>query len=156
VLCVLLVVIGVWGWNAATEPFPAKTEPPLCVSTQVAAGEQVFPQQVTVSVYNASDRNGLAGRTLDLLVDDGFHAGVSGNAPRSARVAHAEIWTTSPASPDVQLVATKLGGAADVVRRDGMGVGVTVVVGDDFEDLATGKKSVVAEEDADICGPPVS
>jgi LytR cell envelope-related transcriptional attenuator len=155
-LCGVLVLVGLWAWNAATEPFPGKTDPPLCVSTQVAAGEQVFPQQVTVSVYNASDRNGLAGRTIDLLVDDGFHEGVTGNAPRGTRVPLAEIWTTTPESPDVRLVATRLGKSAEVVRREGMGVGVTVVVGDDFEDLAKGKKSVVAEDDADICSPPVS
>ena len=39
VLCGMLVIVGLWGWNAATEPFPAKTEPPICVSTEVAAGE---------------------------------------------------------------------------------------------------------------------
>jgi hypothetical protein len=156
VMCVLLVIVGVWGWNAATEPFPGKTDPPICVATSIDAGEQVFPQQVTVSVYNASDRNGLAGRTIDLLVDDGFHAGGTGNAPRNVRVAYAEIWTPTPAGPDVRLVASRLGKATDVVRREGVGAGVTVVVGDDFEMLARGKKSVVAEEDAEICSPPVS
>jgi hypothetical protein len=156
VMCVLLVVVGLWGWNAATEPFPGKTEPPLCVTTSVDAGEKVFPQQVTVSVYNASDRNGLAGRTLDLFSDDGFNRGVSGNAPRTVRVAKAQIWTPDPASPDVQLVAAKLGRGVEVVRREGIGVGVTVVVGDDFEKLSRGKKSVVAEDESDICSPPVS
>ena len=156
VLCGLLVLVGLWGWNAATHPFPGKTEPPLCVSTRVAAGEQVFPQQVTVSVYNASDRNGLAGRTIDLFADGGFHEGVTGNAPRGTRVAHAQIWTETPENPDVQLVASMLGKGTEVVRRGGLGVGVTVVVGDDFEELAQGEKSVVAQGDADICSPPVS
>ena len=54
------------------------------------------------------------------------------------------------------LVASRLGRSVEVVRRDGLGVGVTVVVGDEFEDLVAGKKAVVAEDDADICSPPVS
>jgi LytR cell envelope-related transcriptional attenuator len=156
VLCVLLVIVGVWGFNTATEPFPGKTDPPICVATSIDAGERVFPQQVTVSVYNASDRNGLAGRTIDLFTEDGFNQGVTGNAPRNARVRYAQIWTSTPEGPDVRLVATRLGRETEVVRREGAGVGVTVVVGDDFEELARGKKAVVAEDDAEICSPPVS
>jgi hypothetical protein len=129
-LSVLLVIVGIWGWNAATEPFPAKTEPPKCVSTTIEAGEKVFPQQVTVSVLNASDRNGLAGRTMGQLADQGFNEGDTGNAPGNARV--------------------------EAAARDTQGVGVTVVVGDDFSDVLPGKKAVVAGEDAEICSPPVS
>ena len=156
VLTVLLVLVGLWGWNAATDPLPGKSDPPKCVSTDVAAGDRVFPQQVTVSVYNASDRNGLAGRTMDVFVDAGFNKGDTANAPRNAQVTTSAIWTATPTSPDVLLVASRLGRSVEVVRRDGLGVGVTVIVGDEFEDLVKGKKAVIAEEDADICSPPVS
>jgi hypothetical protein len=156
VLTVLLVLVGLWGWNAATDPLPGKSDPPKCVSTEVSAGDRVFPQQVTVSVYNASDRNGLAGRTMDVLVDAGFNKGDTGNAPRNAQVVTSAIWTATPDSPDVLLVASRLGKSVEVVRRDGLGVGVTVIVGDEFKDVVPGKKAVIAEDDADICSPPVS
>ena len=48
VLSVLLAVAAVWGWNAATEPLPAKVDTPLCTTQTISAGEKVFPQDVTV------------------------------------------------------------------------------------------------------------
>lgn len=154
-LGVLLLLAALWGWRATTEPFPAKADAPLCVATQVAAGDKVFPAQVVVSVYNASERNGLAGRTLDLFADAGFAEGDTGNAPADAEVATAAIWTDTPDNPDVRLVASRLGPDIEVVRRDGRGRGVTVLVGDGFRRLAKGESRVVVDEDARICSPPV-
>src|SRR6478752_5170 len=130
----LLVVAAVWGWHATMKPLPAKVDSPICVETPVTAGDKVYPQQVTVSVYNAGRREGLAGRTMQLLTDQGFHAGRSGNAP-DAQVAKVAIWTTTPNDPDVRLVASYLGKDVKIERRDGPGVGVTIVVGDRFTDL---------------------
>jgi hypothetical protein len=155
-LAALLVVMGLWGWHTATAPFPGKSDPPVCVTTSVDKGDKVFPEQVTVSVYNASDRNGLAGQTLDLFAADGFNKGVTGNASRDTHVQHAAIWTKTPDSPDVRLVASRLGHGVDVVRKQGRGFGVTVIVGDDFDVLVRGKKSMRAAEDSEICSPPVA
>lgn len=154
-LCLVLAGVGLWGFNAATQPFPAKTDPPKCVATPVAAGEKVFPGQVTVSVYNASGRNGLAGLTMGLFTDAGFNRGDTGNAPRDADVRHATIWTEDPNSPAVALVAGHLGRRVDVQQQEGRGVGVTVLVGDTFEKLVKGPGRVVAKEDTRICSPPV-
>ena len=151
----LLVIAAAWGWHATMKPLPAKVDSPICVDTRVTAGEKVYPQQVTVSVYNAGQREGLAGRTMQLLKDAGFTQGQAGNAA-SAKVADVEIWTTTPESPDVQLLATYFGDDVKVERRDGPGVGVTVIVGDKFRELAQGQSSLVAESDADICSPPVA
>src|SRR6478752_5950253 len=140
VLGALLAIAAVWGWHATMKPLPAKVDSPICVDTPVSAGEKVYPQQVTVSVYNASQREGLAGRTMQLLKDAGFVRGNAGNAA-TAKVRVVEIWSTTPDNPDVQLVASYFGDA-EVERRDGPGVGVTVVVGDKFKDLADGKRSV--------------
>lgn len=152
-LGLLLALAALWGWSAATEPLPAKVDTPLCVDRTVEAGAKVYPQDVTVSVYNAGTREGLAGRTMQLLTDDGFAAGVEGNV--SARVGTVQIWTLDPESPAVELVASRLGPDVEVERREPLGVGVTVVVGDAFTDLVGGKRSVVAEDVATICSPPV-
>lgn len=159
-LAVLTLMLGVgalWGWSAMTAPLPEKSDPPTCVDRAVSAGEKVFPDQVTVSVLNASDRNGLAGRTLSLFTDAGFGRGEAGNVPaNSPDVRVAAIWTRTPDNPDVQLVASRLGRDVEIVDRDHRSPGVVVVVGDDFADLVKGERSVRAQDDATICTPPVT
>jgi len=156
VLVVILAVAAVWGWSAATEPLPAKVDTPICSPRTVAAGDKVYPQDVTVSVYNAGTREGLAGRVMKSFTDDGFAEGNSGNAPSGSKVPVVSIWTTEPQNPAVLLVASRLGGNVDIERRSGVGAGVTVVVGDGFTTLAKGRNSVVATQDAQVCSPPVA
>ena len=153
VLSALLVAAAVWGWSAATESLPGKVDQAVCVDTEVSAGERLYPQQVTVSVYNASNRSGLAGRTMRALRDRGFSAGSVGDV--RAKVGRAAVWSTDPSSPAVQLVTAHLGRRGDVERREGLGPGVTVVVGDRFGNLAKGASFVEVAEDATICSPPV-
>ncbi len=153
-LTLVLVLAAAWGWSAATDPLPAKVDTPICTSQTIAKGDRVFPQDVTVSVYNAGTRDGLAGRVLQALHDDGFAEGNSGNTS-AGRVGAVEIWTTDPTSPAVKLVASHFGAQVEVQRREGLGAGVTVVVGDGFTRLARGVRSVVAADDATICSPPV-
>lgn len=155
-LLAVLIGVGLWGFTRATEPFPGKADVPKCLTRDVKAGTKVFPDEVAVSVYNASVRNGLAGSTMNEFVDAGFAQGDTDNAPKDAEVSLAEIWTETPKSPDVLLVASYLGPDVEVVRRNGRGVGVTVLVGDDFEALVKGDRRVVAQEDSTICSPPVS
>jgi len=157
----LLVLLGVllvgaaWGWSAMTEPFPESTEVSICTETGVPAGTKVYPDQVTVSVANAGTREGLAGRTMQLLVDGGFGRGETGNAPPGTEVAFAEIWTTDPENPAVRLLKGKLGPQATVVRRDTTLAGVTIIVGDDFKRLREGGKWTKSTEASQICSPPV-
>jgi len=62
--------------------------------------------------------------------------------------------STEPASPAVQLVASYLGDV-DIERRDGLGPGVTVVVGKQFGRPAEGEQYVEVDEAATVCGPAV-
>lgn len=155
VLTGLMVLAALWGFSAVTTPFPGKTDPPICVNRSVARGDKVFTTDVTVSVLNASTRNGLAGRTLDLLVGKGFGDGTTGNASRKTKVSYAQIWTDDPRSPAVALVKSWLG-AVRVVKHAETEPGVLVIVGDAFQDLSKGAHRVVAGEDATICSPPLT
>lgn len=150
----LLTVLGaVWGWHAFTKPFPQEAEPAVCHDVTINAGSELRPREVTVSVYNASNRVGLASRTMDALKDKGFGVGHTGNAPAGTRVANVQIWTTDASAPDVALVRSYLGKGATVENRVPMGAGVTVVVGARFDALSKGRQFVVAKDDAVVCRP---
>ena len=156
-LTVMLVVGVAWGWSQVTVPFPGKVEPPPCVDVTFPAGEEVYPQNVTVSVLNASDREGLAGFTLQALVGQGFHEGETGNAPEGTDIRLAEIWVPGDSTPAVALVKSRFQPVE--VRTDVQGLdqpGVVVVVGDDFDDISKGRDSVTAKSETVICGPSVN
>jgi hypothetical protein len=149
----VLVIAGVWGWTAISEPFPQRSGRPVCVDREFAKGDPITRRDVTVSVLNAGTRVGLAGLTMDLLVDAGFHEGSEGNTPGKRRVDRVEIWTEEPNNPAVRLVASHLGDV-QVMRRPADKPGVLVVVGDGFDDLTGGRKSITAQGAVSVCGPP--
>ncbi|WP_278258461.1 hypothetical protein [Nocardioides convexus] len=65
VLAVVFLAAIAWGWSRVTSPFPEKVEAAPCTDTLVAAGDEVAPPQVMVTVLNAGGANGLAGKTMD-------------------------------------------------------------------------------------------
>ncbi len=153
VLAVLLVIGVSWGFAQVTEPFPGKVDPPICVDTSFPAGERIYPQDVTVSVLNASKREGLAGRTMAELVADGFDEGQTRNAPDKTPVTRVEIWTTDEDNPAVLLVRSRLGQAQVLEKTDPGAAGIVVVVGDDYEETFEGRPSIVTDVDIVVCGP---
>jgi hypothetical protein len=153
-LAVLLLVGVVWAWSAVTEPFPEGEEVATCTATTVDEGEKVFPAQVTVSVLNAGEREGLANRTMTELEAVGLGKGHLANAPEDTDVSGVEIWAEDLKNPAVRLVRSFLGKDAKLVRRDPQLPGVNVVVGEDFPGVTKGRKSVAAKEQTTICSPP--
>lgn len=136
VLGLLLVVAAVWGWNAATEPFPELEEPPPCVDVTVSKGDRVTTEDVLVSVFNGSNRQGLAGATIAELQTRGFLPGSTGNADLVRRKgAGVQIWTDDRRSPAVDLVNRQFAGATVVEQDELPGDGVVVVMGDAFTQL---------------------
>lgn len=154
----LLLILGVsWGFAQVTEPFPGKVDPPICVDTIHPAGERLYPADVTVSVVNASGREGLAGRIMQELVDEGFAQGEIDNAPEGTTVQRVEIWTKDADSSAVLLVRSRLG-QAEVLEKPVPGAaGIVVVVGEDFEHIFdNGRPSILAEDDTVVCGPSIN
>jgi hypothetical protein len=155
VTLVSLVLIGVaWGWSAMTTSFPHSSTPPVCIRTTLHHGDHVSPPKVTVSVFNASQRVGLAERTMSQFEAQGFAPGKVGNAPHGTDVAFAQVWTNQPANPAVRLVVSRLGHGAHVVHKQHRGPGVTVIVGRMFGKLVGGMESVRVTSSATICEPP--
>ena len=152
-LAAVVLLAAAWGWRATTEPLPERADPPLCVDTTIPAGETVAREQVAVSVYNASSRNGLAGTTLDMLVERGFVGADTGNAPRGTEVLGVQVWSNDPENPAARLVAQQFRNA-QIVPGDPLGRGVTVIVGEEFKKLGKDVDSVEASADATICSPP--
>ena len=153
---VAVVFVGVtWGWSAFTKPFPHTAATKICYPTQLQPGDRVSAPKVTVSVYNASDRVGLAESTLSAFENQGFGPGEVGNAPKKAVVHYAQIWTSDRSDPAVRLVASRLGPNAAVVRKTLSGApGVVVVVGPLFDKLVQGKQSTKVTRPTTICSPP--
>ena len=89
----------------------------MCIPTTVQPGTRVSAPEVTVSVYNASTRVGLAERTMSAFEDQGFGAGKVGNAPKGTSVLYAQVWTDDPKNPAVQLVLSRLGPRAHILVK---------------------------------------
>jgi LytR cell envelope-related transcriptional attenuator len=139
-LVVLLVVLGgmaVYGFREFTAPLP---NPPSAEQTCSGAEKQVKKVlrrgEVQVSVFNAGTRRGFAGSTLEQAEEAGFRAGNAGNAPTSAQVRRAVVWTTEADDPAAKLVALAFGRRTRVqVTEADLGPGVDVLVGDRFPGL---------------------
>jgi hypothetical protein len=156
VLAVLVLVGVVWGWSALTDPFPHTATTKVCYPTSLQPGDRVSAPKVTVSVFNASERSGLAERTMSSFEDQGFGPGSVGNAPKGTVVVYAQIWTQDRHNPAVQLVLSRLGPRAHVIEHKSKGAGVTVLVGPKFTKLVPGKQSTKVTEPTTICSPPTS
>ena len=113
-VALLLVVIGMaaFGYKQLTAPLP---DPPSaeekCTGAEKEVQGYLRRKQVQVSVFNAGNREGFAGLTLEKIVNAGFRAGNAGNAPKSAEIRRAIVWTTEENDPAAKLVAQALGRA---------------------------------------------
>ena len=155
VLLVLVTVAVRIGLDRVAEPFPEAEDPPLCTPVDLQAGDQVRPEDVTVSVLNAGGPAGLASRTLSDLLDQGFGRGELANAPEDTpRVGTAQIWSADGRTAAVRLVQSHLQGRTRVIDRQGPTAGITIVVGANFRDVKAGRDRVrVINENETTCVP---
>ena len=138
VLVVVVCLMGAWGLQQAFEPFPSGDGPtePTCATEEKQVQEYITRRDVQVSVFNAGSRSGLALETLDKVEEAGFVAGNSGNAPGTANVRRAIVWTTDNNDYSARLVALAFGARTQVeVTETDLGPGVDVLVGNRFRGL---------------------
>lgn len=158
VLAGLIAVGAVVGWNTLTASFPTSLSPsparPACTNRLVDAGKPLRSSDVTVSVFNAGSRPGLAERTLSALTTRGFQPGQVGNAPSGAPVRTAQVWTTTKGDAESRLVALQFGRQTKVhLTNVDLGPGVDVLVGDNFHGLAKAPQVLKVSKPEKVCVP---
>lgn len=153
VLCVILVLGAVVGFNALFAPLPGSndeptaTPSPTCEAVPVKKGQRLRSRQVTVNVFNAGSRSGLASATIDKFRARGFRGGEIGNAPSGSKVRRAQVWVTAEEKAAGKLVARQIGPRVPVVTPDeDLAEGVDVVVGDGFRALVKAPRSIVVKK----------
>ena len=139
-LLVLLALVGAGGYYGYRELFAplgddvsASPDGRRC-EAGLRKGETVRTRDVTVSVYNAGTRNGLAGQVQTALVRRGFLAGTTDNAPDDRPVRFVRVLAPSMRDPAARLVAAQFGERTVIQRSaESLGPGVDVIVGDGFK-----------------------
>jgi len=144
-LIVLLAFVcgaGWYGWRQFRAPIDSNDDP-SCVEAKLAKGSRLKARQVTVNVYNAGTREGLAGETLDKMQQRDFRTGEADNAPSRIRVDEVAIYDARPRSSEVTLVRRQLAGPVRVIAKRDIAAGVDVVVGSDFKGMVQGAPTSV-------------
>ena len=148
VLCMILVVAAVVGFNALFAPLPGDDEPAAapsesCAVEPVKEGRRLRSRQVVVNVFNAGTRAGLAGTTMDALRARGFRGGTIGNAPDGTKVRRVQVWVAAGEEDAGRLVARQFGRRTPVKTQDDDAVdGIDVVVGNQLRSLKPAPRSV--------------
>jgi hypothetical protein len=157
-LCVIVVIAGVVGFNTLFAPLPggqgdgSAAASPSCTPSPAKKRTRLSSAEVTVNVFNAGSRSGLAGATVDSFRARGFQGGLIGNAPAGTKVPRAQVWIAAGEEDAGRLVARQLGPRTPVVTRDeDLGAGIDVVLGNGFKSLVRAPRSIVVKVDASGC-----
>lgn len=137
VLMVVLAAMAVYGFRELTAPLPGTPSAnETCSAAEKQVQEFIGRGEVQVSVFNAGTKEGLAGTTLQKVEEAGFRAGNAGNAPKTAKVPRAVVWTSEADDPAATLVAKAFGRRTQVqVTKTDLGPGIDVLVGNRFKGL---------------------
>lgn len=108
-------------------------------SASASASAYPKPSQITVNVFNATPRAGLAKETADALKKRGFKIGDVGNATKEfdkkVKGAGLLLGRTSAMSTSLEVLGTQVAGAE--ARADGRkGADVDLIIGTGFKSLA--------------------
>lgn len=147
-----------YGWGLATEA-PAVTEAaPRCENRSLAAGDELSNGLITISIYNAGDRAGLAGSVRRELAGRGFQIETVGNSTSAVAPENVAILVGDKDDPRAQLIAAQFDGPVEFAPSDidePPGV-IPVLTGPEFVGhRADAPSSVELKGNITVCVPPV-
>ena len=126
----------------------ATAAPTTTCTTAATTASALVPAQVTVNVYNATERNGLAAKTAAEVRKRGFKVATVSNDPLNRNVttgAEVRFGSKGAASSKLVLALVKGSKAVKDKRTDAT---VDLVLGDRFTALAAPAKPAVAASSA--------
>jgi len=155
-IAVVLFGAGLFvGFKLLTASADTFDEAPTCEDRTVAEGEKLTSNLVTVNVYNASQRAGLANRVGINLQRRGFLAGTVANSTSEVKPGSVAILTDDRDDPRVKLVAQQFGDVEFAEPDINAPEGVTVIVGDDYKDLVEAPRDIESDRTISACVPTV-
>ena len=156
VVAVVLFVGGLLvGFKLLTASADTFDEAPTCENRAVAKGETLTSNLVTVNVFNASQRAGLANRVSINLQRRGFLSGTVANSTSEVEPDGVAILTDDREDPRVKLVAEQFEGVEYAEPDIRATEGVTVIIGDGYKDLVDGPREIESDRALTVCGPVV-
>ena len=142
---------GVFALVGSDQPAPAAAPCPVAETAKQPVHQAITPQQVTVNVYNSTNRQGLAASAAAALKQRGFVIGKVANDPLDSHLAiSAQVRGAADAASLMKYVAAEVPGAqlqADT-RAD---QSVDLVLGTAFAALASPAQAAAA-----LVPPPAS
>ncbi|MFF2201133.1 LytR C-terminal domain-containing protein [Streptomyces sp. NPDC058145] len=116
-----------------------KAECPVAKASAAPVRVLPEPRTITVNVYNATTRSGLAKATADELKKRGFKIGDVGNAPKEfdkkVKGAGVLLGPASALDTSLPVLATQLTGAERRTEAGRKGAGLDLIIGDKFGSL---------------------
>lgn len=144
------------GFKLLTASADTFEEAPTCENRTVAEGEQLTSNLITVNVYNASQRAGLANRVSINLQRRGFQAGTVANSASEIEPDAVAVLSDDQEDPRVRLVAEQFDDVEFSEPDIDVTEGVTVIVGDDYEELVEDAAQEIESDRAiTVCVPTV-
>lgn len=144
VLGLLVLGAGLYGVVSLVSPPATSTAAAPCPTAKAAGATLPKPDQVTVNVYNASTRNGLAASTAAALKARGFTIGKVTNDPlKSNLTGAAQVRGGKAGTSEMRVVAAEVSGAQlqPDTRTDDS---VDLVLGAGFSALTTPEQVTAA------------
>lgn len=153
VLIVLVVGGALFSWNKVTgdEPSTSPQTGPTCLPAQAKGAPK--PTSITLNVYNATSRNGLAAKVAAQMSDRGFKVSDVANDPENQSIdGPAQIRANADQQAAVSVVMGHIPGAEFVVDDRSTG-SVDLVVGDSFKKLANPNQATPVSAKLPTCEP---